>query len=50
VRVSESGLSSPETIKELREYGYRGFLMGEHFMRQQDPGISAATFIQKLIT
>ena len=48
VKVSESGLSRPETILELREYGYSGFLMGEHFMRELNPGRSASEFIKNL--
>lgn len=38
VLVSESGIGNPDTIKLLREVGYRGFLMGEHFMKSPDPG------------
>ena len=48
VKVSESGISSTEAIVELREYGYRGFLIGEHFMKTEDPGKSASEFIKKL--
>jgi len=48
VKVSESGIGKPETIKLLREAGYRGFLMGEHFMKQADPGKSLAEFIAQL--
>ena len=33
VKVSESGISSPEAVRELKPYGYRGFLIGEHLMR-----------------
>ena len=48
VKVSESGISSPETIKELRTYGYKGFLVGEHFMKKADPGKAAKEFIEQL--
>lgn len=48
IRVSESGISSPEAIKELRKFGYRGFLIGEHFMKSEDPGKSAIQFISAL--
>lgn len=48
VKVSESGISSTEAIKELRAYGYQGFLMGEHFMKTDNPGNAAKTFIQSL--
>lgn len=48
VKVSESGLSNPETVKMLRGLGFRGFLMGEHFMTQPDPGAALSQFIAKL--
>jgi indole-3-glycerol phosphate synthase len=48
VKVSESGISSIEAIQELKEFGYQGFLIGENFMKTENPGKSAAEFIQKL--
>lgn len=48
VKVSESGISSPGTIAELRNYGYQGFLIGENFMKDQHPHVSAADFIRKM--
>jgi indole-3-glycerol phosphate synthase len=48
VKVSESGLSTIEAIQELQSYGYKGFLIGEQFMKSEDPGKSAAAFINKL--
>ncbi len=48
VKVSESGISSVEAIKDLKDYGYQGFLIGENFMKTDDPGKSAAQFIQEL--
>ena len=48
VKVSESGLSDPLTVKELRSAGFRGFLMGEHFMKSADPGDALQAFIQQL--
>lgn len=47
-KVSESGLSDPETVKLLRGAGYRGFLMGEHFMKTSDPGQALQDFIARL--
>lgn len=48
VKVSESGISNPETVKALREAGFRGFLIGENFMKTPDPGVALQEFIQKL--
>ena len=46
--VSESGISNPQTVKELRNVGYRGFLIGECFMKEQNPGEALKTFIQNI--
>lgn len=46
--VSESGISHPDTVKELREVGFRGFLIGERFMREADPGAALKQFIEEL--
>ncbi len=48
VLVSESGLSKPSTILELRELGYRGFLMGESFMKEANPAESLGQLISEL--
>jgi len=48
LKVSESGLDNAAAIKELRNYGFQGFLMGEHFMKTENPGISAQKFIHIL--
>ncbi|MCM4169686.1 Indole-3-glycerol phosphate synthase [Arenibacter antarcticus] len=48
VKVSESGISSVDAIKELLPYGYQGFLIGENFMKTDDPGESATQFIKQL--
>ena len=48
VKVSESGISSVEAIKELKPYGYQGFLIGENFMKTNNPGESAEKFIKEL--
>ena len=48
VKVSESGISSTEAIKELKVYGYQGFLIGENFMKTEDAGKSAKQFIEAL--
>ena len=48
VKVSESGISSVDAIKELKTYGYQGFLIGENFMKTNNPSKSALEFIQKI--
>ncbi len=49
VKVSESGISNIEAIKELQPYGYKGFLIGENFMKTNNAGESAKQFIKGLI-
>ncbi|WP_432410017.1 indole-3-glycerol phosphate synthase TrpC [Rasiella sp. SM2506] len=48
VKVSESGISTVEAISELQQYGYQGFLIGENFMKTENPGEAAKQFIKKL--
>ncbi len=48
IKISESGIGSPEDILELRAYGYKGFLIGEQFMKTDNPGASAKEFINHL--
>ena len=48
VKVSESGISNPDTVKALRQAGFRGFLIGENFMKTPDPGLSLHHFINQL--
>ena len=49
VKISESGISSAEVVKELQQFGYQGFLIGEHFMKTKNPGEAAANFIKQVI-
>lgn len=48
VKISESGISQPQTVIDLRQAGYRGFLMGENFMKTGDPGKALEDFIKQL--
>ena len=48
VKVSESGISTPEAIVELRQFGYEGFLIGENFMKEAEPEKAAARFIREV--
>lgn len=49
VKVSESGIGNTQTIKELQTYGYQGFLIGESFMKTDNPGLSATKFIKEIV-
>ena len=48
VKVSESGISNVAAIKVLKTHGFQGFLIGENFMKTDNPGESAKEFIKKL--
>jgi len=48
VKISESGLSNPEAVIQLRQAGFQGFLMGENFMKTADPGEAVREFIGKI--
>lgn len=49
VWVSESGISNAGIVKDLRAAGYRGFLIGEHFMKSGHPGQSLEEFIDSIV-
>jgi len=46
-KISESGLKSPGQIRELKDQGFDGFLMGEAFMKTADPGKALGDFLKK---
>ncbi len=48
VKISESGISNPSTIIELREVGFDGFLIGENFMSNNNPGKACQKFIKHI--
>ncbi|RNI27898.1 indole-3-glycerol phosphate synthase TrpC [Rufibacter immobilis] len=48
VKVSESGLSEAQSILELQQHGFEGFLIGETFMRQSRPEKACAAFVEEL--
>jgi len=48
VKVSESGIGNVTAIKGLKPHGFQGFLIGENFMKTDNPGESAKEFIKKL--
>lgn len=47
--VSESGISHPETVRRLRAEGFRGFLIGEYFMKTDAPGDTLSAFVHAII-
>jgi indole-3-glycerol phosphate synthase len=48
IKVSESGIESPNAIVELAGYGFRGFLIGQTFMQEDNPERAARKFIDEL--
>ena len=46
-KISESGIGHPETLLQLREAGFNGFLIGESFMYNSRPERAAANFIKE---
>ncbi len=50
VLVSESGISDPATVKRLQKAGFKGFLIGENFMKTDNPELTLKSFIEVLST
>lgn len=48
IKISESGISDVATIKELKQHDFKGFLIGENFMKNSDPAIAFAAFVEQL--
>jgi indole-3-glycerol phosphate synthase len=48
IKIAESGIDSVKTICLFKENGFKGFLIGEYFMKQQDPAKSFKEFVNKL--
>ncbi|MEH6304924.1 indole-3-glycerol phosphate synthase TrpC [Olivibacter sp. CPCC 100613] len=48
IKVSESGISDPLIIKQLKEEGFQAFLIGENFMKTNDPAASIGQFVKEL--
>jgi indole-3-glycerol phosphate synthase len=50
MKISESAISAPQTINELRAAGFNGFLIGENFMKTANPGQAMEEFSKQLIS
>ena len=48
IKVSESGISRAETIRQLLSAGFNGFLIGENFMKEGNPGLALKNFIAEI--
>jgi indole-3-glycerol phosphate synthase len=48
LKISESGISNPKTIMELRKAGFDGFLIGESFMKTEEPEKACEVFIEEI--
>jgi indole-3-glycerol phosphate synthase len=46
LKISESGISSVQTIRKLKDAGYQGFLIGENFMLKSDPVTAFSDFVK----
>jgi indole-3-glycerol phosphate synthase len=49
LKISESGISSAQTVKRLKSFGYNGFLIGGKFMSAPDPVIAFSDFVKEII-
>ena len=47
-KISESGIDDVKTIQYLQQNGFSGFLMGEKFMKEKDPGKAFENFVKEL--
>lgn len=48
LKIAESGIHSVETLLMLKQNGFDGFLIGENFMKDNDPTIAFASFVKEL--
>ena len=50
IKIAESGISDVKTIRLLKQNGFKGFLIGENFMKEKDPGEAFRIFVEELKT
>jgi indole-3-glycerol phosphate synthase len=49
VKIAESGISSAENIRLFRDHGFRGFLIGENFMKEPNPALAFEQFVKTIL-
>ena len=47
IKVAESGIFDPITVKELRQAGFQAFLIGENFMKTKNPSLAFEQFVKE---
>lgn len=50
LKISESAISAPGIISSLQEAGFDGFLIGENFMKTENPGKAMTDFVREMIS
>jgi indole-3-glycerol phosphate synthase len=50
LKISESAISDPKIIMQLKNAGFNGYLIGENFMKTGDPGAAMRQFTQEMIS
>ena len=48
IKVAESGISDPEVVKDLKAAGFQSFLIGENFMKNENPGQAFQEFVNQI--
>jgi indole-3-glycerol phosphate synthase len=48
LRIAESGIREPEDVVRCRSIGFEGFLIGERFMKENDPGLAFKSFADQI--
>jgi len=50
LKISESAISDPKIINQLKLAGFNGFLIGENFMKTTNPGAAMRQFTEEMIS
>ena len=48
IKISESGINDSKNIKRLKKHGFKGFLIGENFMKSKNPALACSNFIKDI--